>query len=148
MSGVPILPPLVALVLFAVWGLLLVIAIGVTRLVQVVTQGKGPGDFPAGTPHGSAAYWRLNRAHLNVTENLPFFGALVLSGLYLQVQGFAFEVLPSLILYARVAQSVIHAASGSRLAVTLRFTCYLVQVLSMLAMAAVILKAAGLPLPW
>jgi uncharacterized MAPEG superfamily protein len=148
MSGVPILPPLVALVLFAVWGLLLVIAIGVTRLAQVVTQGKGPGDCPAGTPHGSDTYWRLNRAHLNVTENLPFFGALVLSGLYLQVQGFAFEVLPSLILYARVAQSLIHVASGSRLAVTLRFTCYLVQVLSMLAMAAVILKAAGLALPW
>jgi len=148
MSGVPILPPLVALVLFAVWGLLLVIAIGLSRLTQVVTQGKGPGDFPAGTPHGSDAYWRLNRAHLNVTENLAFFGVLVLAGLYLQVQGFAFEVLPSLVLYARVAQSLIHVASGSRLAVTLRFTCYLVQVLSMLAMAAAILKAAGLALPW
>lgn len=76
MTGLPIVPPLVALVLFAAWGLLLVIAIGMTRLVQVVTQGKGPGDFPAGTPHGSPGYWRLNRAHLNVTENLPFFGAL------------------------------------------------------------------------
>lgn len=148
MSGVPILPPLVALVLFAAWGLLLVIAIGLSRLAQVVTQGKGPGDFPAGTPHGSDAYWRLNRAHLNVTENLAFFGVLVLSGLYMQVQGFAFEVLPSLILYARIAQSLIHVVSGSRLAVTLRFTCYLVQVLSMLAMAAAILKAAGLSLPW
>lgn len=148
MTGLPIVPPLVALVLFAAWGLLLVIAIGMTRLVQVVTQGKGPGDFPAGTPHGSPGYWRLNRAHLNVTENLPFFGALVLSGMYLQVQGFAFEVLPSLVLYARIAQSLIHVASGSRLAVTLRFICYLVQVLSMLAMAAVILKAAGLALPW
>jgi uncharacterized MAPEG superfamily protein len=148
MSGMPILPPLVALVLFAVWGLLLVIAIGLTRVSQVITQGKGPGDFPAGTPHGSPAYWRLNRAHLNVVENLPFFGAIVLAGLYIQVQGFTFEVLPSLVLYARIAQSLIHVASGSRLAVTLRFTCYLVQVLSMLAMAAVILKAAGLPLPW
>lgn len=148
MSGVPILPPLVALVLFAVWGLLLVIAIGLSRPVQVVTQGKGPGDFPAGTPHGSDAYWRLNRAHLNVTENLAFFGVLVLSGLYMQVQGFAFEVLPSLILYARIVQSLIHIVSGSRMAVTLRFICYLVQVLSMLAMAAVILKASGLPMPW
>jgi uncharacterized MAPEG superfamily protein len=148
MSGVPLMPPLVALVLFAVWGLLLVIAIGLTRLSLVVTQGKGPGDFPAGTQHGSDAYWRLNRAHMNVTENLPFFAALVLSGLYLQVQGFAFEVLPSLVLYARIAQSLIHIASGSRLAVTLRFTCYLVQVLSMLAMAAAILKASGLSVPW
>lgn len=148
MSGVPILSPLAALVLFAVWGLLLVVSIGVSRMTQVIMQGKGPADFPAGTPHGGDTYWRLNRAHLNVTENLPFFAALVLSGTYLQVQDFAFQVLPSLILYARIAQSLIHVASGSRLAVSLRFTCYLVQVLAMLAMAAVILKAAGLAVPW
>jgi uncharacterized membrane protein YecN with MAPEG domain len=148
MSGVPILPPLAALLLFAVWGLLLVISIGMWRLVQVATQGKGPGDFPAGTPHGSDAYWRLNRAHLNVSENLPFFGVVVLAGAYLQVQDLAFQVLPSVVLYARVAQSLIHVASGSRLAVTLRFICYLVQVLSILAMAAVILQSAGIMTGW
>jgi uncharacterized MAPEG superfamily protein len=148
MSGVPILPPLAALVLFAVWGLLLVISIGLSRVAQVITQGKGPGDFPAGVPHGGDAYWRLNRAHLNVTENLAFFAAIVLSGVYLQVQDLAFQVLPSVVLYARIAQSLIHVASGTRFAVTLRFLCYLVQVLSMLAMAAVILKATGLALPW
>ncbi len=148
MSGVPMLPPLVALVLFAVWGLLLVVAIGLSRLAQVLFQGKKAGDFPSGTPHGGSAYWRLNRAHLNVTENLPFFGVLVLSGLYLQLQDLAFQILPSLILYARVAQSLIHVASGTMMAVTLRFTCYLVQVLSMLTLAAIELRAAGLPLPW
>ncbi len=148
MGHLPILPPLVALVLFAVWGLLLVIAIGVSRLAQVVLQGKKAGDFPAGTPHGSGAYWRLNRAHLNVTENLPFFGVLVIVGLLLQLQDTAFQLLPSLILYARIAQSLIHVASGSAVAVTLRFTCYLVQVLSMLTLAVIELKAAGVPLPW
>ena len=148
MSGVPLLPPLVALVLFAVWGLLLVIAIGVSRSIQIFFQGKKAGDFPAGTPHGGGAYWRLNRAHLNVTENLPFFGVLVLAGLYLQLQDTAFQILPSLILYARVAQTLIHMASGTMAAVTLRFTAYLVQVLSMLTLAAIELKAAGLPLPW
>ncbi len=148
MSGVPILPPLAALVLFAVWGLLLVISIGMWRLAQVATQGKGPGDFPAGTPHGSDAYWRLNRAHLNVSENLPFFGVVVLAGVYLQVQDLAFQILPSVVLYARVAQSFIHVASGSRLAVTLRFICYLVQVLSILVMAAVILQSAGITTGW
>jgi uncharacterized MAPEG superfamily protein len=148
MSGVPILPPLAALVLFAVWGLLLVMSVGAWRLVLVMTQGKGAGDFPAGTQHGGAAYWRLNRAHLNVAENLPFFGALVLSGLYLQVQDAAFQLLPSLILYARMAQSIIHVSSGSALAVTLRFVCYLVQVVSMFGIAAVVLRAAGVPMPW
>ncbi len=142
------MPPLVALVLFAVWGLLLVVTIGASRSMQVFFQGKKAGDFPAGTPHGGSAYWRLNRAHLNVTENLPFFGVLVLSGLYMQMQDVAFQILPSLILYARVAQTLIHVASGSALAVTLRFTAYLVQVVSMLTLAVIELKAAGLPLPW
>ncbi|MFM9862034.1 MAG: MAPEG family protein [Micropepsaceae bacterium] len=148
MSGVPLLPPLAALVLFAVWGFLLVIAIGVWRLGQVATQGKGPGDFPAGTQHGSDAYWRLNRAHMNVAENLPFFAVIVIAGLFLQLQDTAFQLLPTLILYARVAQSLIHVASGTRMAVTLRFACYLVQVGSMLVLAAIELKAAGLALPW
>ena len=148
MTGLPMLPPLVALVLFAVWGLLLVVSIGVSRSMQILFQGKKAGDFPSGTPHGGGAYWRLNRAHLNVTENLPFFGVLVLSGLYLQLQDTAFQLLPTLILYARVAQTLIHVASGSVIAVTLRFTAYLVQVVSMLTLAAIELKAAGLPLPW
>jgi uncharacterized MAPEG superfamily protein len=142
------MPPLVALVLFAVWGLLLVVSIGLSRAMQIFFQGKKAGDFPAGTPHGGSAYWRLNRAHLNVTENLPFFGVLVLSGLYMQMQDVAFQILPSLILYARVAQTLIHVASGSALAVTLRFTAYLVQVVSMLTLALIELKAAGLALPW
>jgi uncharacterized MAPEG superfamily protein len=148
MNGVPMMPPLVALVLFAVWGLLLVVSIGLSRAMQIFFQGKKAGDFPAGTPHGGSAYWRLNRAHLNVTENLPFFGVLVLSGLYMQMQDVAFQILPSLILYARVAQTLIHVASGSALAVTLRFTAYLVQVVSMLTLALIELKAAGLALPW
>ena len=38
MSGVPMMPPLVALVLFAVWGLLLVVAIGITFSTNVLLQ--------------------------------------------------------------------------------------------------------------
>lgn len=147
MPGIPILPPLAAVVLFAVWGLVLVLSIGGWRLSQIATGQKKAGDFPAGQQHGSDAYWRLNRAHMNVVENLPFFAALVLAGLYLQVQDTAFQVLPSLILYARVAQSVIHVSSGSAAAVTLRFLCYVVQVVSMFVIAWIVLKAAGLPLP-
>ena len=140
MSGVPLLPPLVALLLFVIWGLLLVIAITTSRSLQIFFQGKKAGDFPAGTPHGGGAYWRLNRAHLNVTENLPFVGVLVLAGLYLQLQDTAFQILPSLILYARVAQSLIHVASGSAMAVNLRFTCFVVQVVSLLWMAVMVVS--------
>ncbi|MEQ1863152.1 MAG: MAPEG family protein [Micropepsaceae bacterium] len=141
------LPPLTALTLFAVWGMVLVASIGAWRLVLVLTAGKRAGDFTAGAKHGSDAYWRLNRAHMNTVENLPIFGVLVLSGAYLQVQDLAFQLLPSLVLYARIAQSTIHLASGSAVAVTLRFTAYLVQVASMFVIAYSVLAATGVPLP-
>ena len=147
MSGVPIVPPLAALALFAVWAMVLVLSIGIWRVGQTITRQKRANDFPGGVQHGSDAYWRLNRAHVNTVENLPIFGALVLSGVVLQVQDLAFQLLPSLVLYARIAQSLIHVASGSIMAVTLRFSAYVVQVVSMFVMAYFVLSATGVPLP-
>lgn len=147
MSGIPILPPLAALVLHAAWALVLVLAIGGWRGSQVFAGQKKLNEFPSGTQHGGDAYWRLNRAHMNTVENLPMFAALVLSGVYLQVQDLPFQILPSLVLYARIVQTLIHVASGSTLGVSLRFTAYVVQVASMLAMAYIILRATGMPLP-
>ena len=148
MSGIPILPPLAALALFVVWTLLLVLSIGVWRVSQILTLGKGPDDFPSGTKHGGEAYWRLNRAHMNAVENLPMFAAVVLAGTYLQIDSMVFQLLPSLVLYARVVQSAIHISSGSRFAVTLRFLAFGVQVFSMFLMAAGVIGATGVAMPW
>jgi uncharacterized MAPEG superfamily protein len=147
MSGIPILPPLAALALHAAWVLVLVLAIGAWRMGQVFAGQKKANEFPSGTQHGTDAYWRLNRAHMNTIENLPTFAALVLAGVYLQVQDLAFQILPSLVLYARIVQTVIHVASGSALGVSLRFTAYVVQVASMFVMAYIVLRATGMPLP-
>ncbi len=148
MDAVPTLPPLAALVLFATWALALVLSIGAWRIGQVLLGQKKANDFPSGTQHGGDAYWRLNRAHSNAVENLPIFGTLVLTGAYLQVQDGLFLMLPALVLYARVVQTLIHVASGSAFAVTLRFLAYVVQVASMFLIAAVVLRATGLPVPW
>ena len=138
------LSPIASLVLFAVWGLLLVISIGTWRLAMAVTGNVPQGGFNPGTPHGSAAYWRLNRAHLNVVENLPFFGAIVLGGMIANVQEPNFQLLASIVLLARIAQTIIHVTSGAQVAILLRFSAYLVQVFSMLGMAAMVLQATGL----
>lgn len=140
----PLFPPLATLILFAVWALLLVITIGVWRFTQFLTGTVPQGGFNPGAPHGSDAYWRVNRAHLNAVENLPIFGAVVLSGVVLNIQDPLFQTLANVVLAARVVQSVIHVSSGAQLMVLLRFTFYLIQVLSMLAMAAIVLPAAGL----
>jgi len=141
----PTLPPLAALVLFAVWAMLLVISIGIWRSALVFTGNAQANSFPSGTQHGGDRYWRVNRAHMNAVENLPIFATLVLSGFYLQVQDPWFQFLPSLVLYARIVQSLIHIASGSGLAVTLRFLAYGVQLIAMFVLAYIVGKAAGVP---
>jgi uncharacterized MAPEG superfamily protein len=141
------LSPIASLVLFAVWGLLLVICIGTWRLAMAVTGNVPKGGFNPGTPHGSDAYWRLNRAHMNVVENLPFFGAIVLGGMIANVQEPNFQMLASIVLLARIAQTIIHVTSGAQVAILLRFSAYLVQVFSMLGMAAMVLQATGLTVP-
>ena len=141
------LSPIASLVLFAVWGLLLVISIGTWRLAMAVSGNMPQGGFNPGTPHGGAAYWRLNRAHMNVVENLPFFGAIVLGGMIANVQEPNFQMLASIVLLARIAQTIIHVTSGAQVAILLRFTAYLVQVFSMLGMAAMVLQATGLTVP-
>ncbi len=141
------LSPIASLVLFAVWGLLLVISIGTWRLAMAVSGNVPQGGFNPGTPHGGAAYWRLNRAHMNVVENLPFFGAIVLGGMIANVQEPNFQMLASIVLVARIAQTIIHVTSGAQVAILLRFSAYLVQVFSMLGMAAMVLQATGLNIP-
>jgi uncharacterized MAPEG superfamily protein len=148
MPGMPILPPLAALTLHAAWVLVLVLAIGAWRAGEVMAGQKKVNEFPSGTQHGGDTYWRLNRAHMNTVENLPVFAALVLAGAYLQVQDLAFQVLPSVVLYARIVQTIIHITSGSALAVSLRFVAYVVQVASMFVLAGCVLTATGVGLPW
>jgi hypothetical protein len=63
--------PLLCLVGYALWAILLVLYVGGQRAFQVVTGKKAPNAFPSGVQHGSDAYWRANRAHINATENLP-----------------------------------------------------------------------------
>ncbi len=92
--------------------------------------------------HGGEAYWRLNRAHLNVLENLPIFGAIVISGVLLHVTSPLFTTLPQVIVIARVVQSTVHLTSGSAMAINLRFTAFAVQVTSMIWLAVEVLRAA------
>ena len=77
--------PIVALLAFAAWALILGFSVVMSRFVLVLTGRKRPTEFPSGTQHGGDAYWRLNRAHANAVENLPIFAAIVLGGAALGV---------------------------------------------------------------
>ncbi|HEY2747394.1 MAG TPA: MAPEG family protein [Polyangia bacterium] len=134
------MPPLACLVVFALWALVLVIALALTRGFLVLTRQKKPTEFPAGVQHGGDAYWRLNRAHLNTLENLPVFAAIVIAGVLVRVQSPMLTTLPEVIVGARIVQSCVHLSSGSGMAINVRFTAFAVQVASMIWLGVLVLR--------
>ncbi|MDA8259716.1 MAG: MAPEG family protein [Betaproteobacteria bacterium] len=69
---------------------------------------------------------RLARAHANCLEGLPIFGGLMLVAV-VAGQSALTDPLAYVLLAARILQSLIHLASTSATAVTLRFTAFAVQ---------------------
>jgi uncharacterized MAPEG superfamily protein len=131
---------IVALVLFALWTIALVLMVGIERVVLVTRGHIKTGDITPGAPHGNAAYWRMNRAHVNAAENLAIFAAIVLAGYAAGQESAMFNLLAMVVLAARIVQSLIHIVSGSSLAVSLRFTAFGVQLVSQVWMAVLILQ--------
>ncbi len=136
-----------ALLGFVVWTLLLLVGgIGVTRVSAVLSGRARPNSFTPSVPHGSEAYQRRMRAHVNCVENLPIFAALVLLGGLMDVTGSLFQLAAFTVLPARVGQSLAHIASGTSRAVLVRFTFFTVQLLCF-ALMAVALLLRGWELP-
>lgn len=127
--------PLFALMGFVFWTVFIVLAIGGARIAQVASGKADINSFPAGQPHGGDAYWRLNRAHMNCVENLPLFAAVVLAGHVTGLTEGTFATLAQVYVSARVVQTIIHVSSGSAMAINLRFSAYLLQVICLLTMA-------------
>lgn len=120
--------PLVSLVWFALWAVFLVLVVGAWRARDVMSGKAAPNTFTSGERHGSDAYWRANRAQANTVENLPIFAALVLSGVAAGVDTAMFSLLCTVVVIARIVQSLIHLSSGSVAAVNFRFFAFLVQI--------------------
>ena len=137
-------PSITALILFALWAIALVLMVGADRILLVLRGEAKANSFAAGTPHGGESYWRINRAHLNTLENLPVFAAIVLAGWVVGMETSTFNRLAVIVLAARILQSIIHIASGSVTAVTLRFTAFAVQIVCEIWMAALVLHQGGL----
>ena len=139
-----VVPSIAPLMFYTLWAIALVLMVGADRVLQVIRGEAKANSFTPGIPHGSDAYWRINRAHLNTLENLPIFAAIVLSA-YVVGQGTAtFNLLATIVVCARIVQSVIHIASGSVTAVVLRFTAFAVQLVCEVWMTALVLHAGGL----
>lgn len=128
--------PLWSLLGFVLWTLaLVVLGIGATRLGLLLMRKAKPSEFRADVAHGSDRYRRLCRAHLNCIENLPIFATLVVLAHLIGVRSTTFDLLASVVLTMRVAQSLVHIASGSDVAVVARGVFYFAQVACWIGMA-------------
>ena len=136
---------LLALLGYAAWAILLALAVVSWRSAQVLAGRAAANAFPADTPHGPDGYRRLNRAHLNVLENLPIFGTIVIVGHLAGVSSDTFDALALGVLAARLAQTLVHVSSGSARAVHVRFGFFLAQLAALIAMAVQILAVGDVP---
>lgn len=119
-------PTLTALAGFIAWTLLLLVVMESIRAKLVLTREVPANGFDPANSMLSPFMQRLARAHANCLEGLPLFGGLLLVA---EVAGrtAVTDPLAYVLLGARLVQSVIHLASTSSTAVTLRFTAFTVQ---------------------
>lgn len=133
-----------AVIFYALWAIALVLMVAADRALLVMRGEAKLNGFASGVPHGSDSYWRINRAQINTFENLPIFAAVVLSGWVVGMETALFNLLAVIVVIARVIQSAIHIASGTSLAVSLRFTAYGVQLVCLIWMSVLVLHQGGL----
>jgi uncharacterized MAPEG superfamily protein len=119
-------PSSIALTGFITWALLLLVVMEVIR-AQLVLRGKVPANgFTPDNAALSPFMQRLARAHANCVESLPVFGGLLLVAIATNRSSIT-DPLAYLFLGSRVFQSLVHLASLSPTAVTIRFTAFAMQ---------------------
>ena len=134
-------PSSIALTGFITWALLLLVLMEVIRS-QLVLRGKVPANgFTPDNAALSPFMQRLARAHANCIESLPIFGGLLLVAIDTDRTSTT-DSLAYLFLGSRVFQSLVHLASLSPAAVTIRFTAFAVQMAIGLYWAFMLLASA------
>lgn len=119
-------PSAITLTAFIAWTLLLLPLMEAIRS-KLVLCGEFPANgFPPDNANLSPFMQRLARAHANCLEGLPIFGGLLLIAIATGHASIT-DPLAYLFLGARVFQSLVHLASISSLAVTIRFTAFALQ---------------------
>jgi len=130
---------------FAGWTLLVLLAgVGVRRWRLIFTGEAQLTSFPGDVPHGSVPYRRAVRAHANCVENLPVFGAIVLTAAVAHLGSPAIDCLAVATLAARITQSSIHMLwPETNTTIAVRFSFFLTQIVAMIAMIFLVVIAVA-----
>lgn len=119
-------PTLFALAGFIAWSLALLVLMELVRAKLVLTRAVPADAFRPDNANLSPFMQRLARVHANCVEGLPIFGGLMVVAL-LAGEAAVTDPLAYALLAARIVQSLVHLASTSATAVTLRFSAFAVQ---------------------
>ncbi len=117
---------LTALTGFIAWTLFLLVLMEIIRSKLVLTKAMPANGFQPDNTNLTPFMQRLARAHANCLEGLPIFGGLMLVAVVAGKSAVT-DPLAYTLLGARMVQSLIHLASLSVAAVTLRFVAFTVQ---------------------
>ena len=133
-----------AVLAFATWTItILILGVGVYRWSLILAGEAELKSFPGDEPHGSPFYRRAVRAHANCVENLPVFAAIVLAGQAADAHSPTLDLLSAGVVFARVAQTSAHLASGSNAAIAVRFSFLCVQLAAFVWMGALVVLHAA-----
>ena len=141
--------PMLMLLGFATWTLLLLIAtVGVYRWVGILFRRAPIASFRSDRLEGEDWYQRGTRAHANCIESLPVFGAIVVVISASGIAGPAVDYLCTVVLIARVCQSLVHVSHVQTDAfVATRFSFFAVQLVCFLALIGIIASHSALVEP-
>ena len=134
--------PMWMLLGFATWTLILLMAfVGVYRWVNILFWRAPIASFRSDRLEGEDWYQRGTRAHANCVENLPVFGAIVFVMSAIGVDGVAVDSLCTIVLIARVCQSLVHVSHAQTDAfVAVRFSFFSIQLVSFLALIVIVAR--------
>lgn len=124
-----------AVLCYLLWMVLLVLIYAGPRIPQALMGVKSIDSWERHkTPSDPMFFQRAKGAHLNCIENLPLFVAVVaIAGLMNRIE--VANAIAAYVLYARVAQGVVHMLGTSFVLVMARATFFLIQ-LALIAYAA------------
>lgn len=117
-----------AVLLYIAWMLILALIYAGPRVPQALFGIKPINSWERDQQNPDPLFLqRAKSAHMNCVENFPLFaGVVVVAGLMGSIA--VANGVAAYILYARVAQSLIHISGASFIQIMARATCFLIQV--------------------
>lgn len=124
-----------AVLFYIMWMLVLALFYAFPRVPLALTGKKSIDSWERGKENPDPMFLqRAKSAHMNCVENFPLFaGVVVVAGLLGQIE--VANAVAAYVLYARVAQSLVHISGTSFIQVMARATFFLIQVALIFYMA-------------